>query len=129
MEDTNRDFSQAHANTGPLFPSAPALSRTRKSTNHTPPTDAQLRRFLERRHALELGYELPFDTFEAAEYVGLHPKTVERMARRGEIPAHPISGARRKTWRYYRTELDEWLRGRVNSRRYPCSPNGKDSVN
>lgn len=121
MESTNHHLDLVLVDTRPLAPPASHHSRTKKSINHNPPTDAELRRFQDRRRALEMGYELPFDTLEAAEYVGLHPKTVERMARRGEIPAYAISGARRKTWRYYRNELDEWLRGKVNSRRYPCS--------
>jgi len=93
------------------------------------PTTTQLSRLLERRRALELGYELPLTTEEAGMFIGFHPKTVERMARNNEIPAHPASGARKKTWRFYASELDEWLRAKVNSHRYPCSPNGKDSDN
>lgn len=96
-------------------------------TEQVSPTSAELRRFNERRRAQELGYELPLNTKEAANYIGFHPKSVERWARLGEVPAHPASGNRRKTWKYYASELDEWLRGKVNSRRYPCSPNGKDS--
>jgi hypothetical protein len=48
------------------------------------------------------------------------------MARAGEIPAHPASGVHRTTWRFFATELDAWLRAKVNSPRRPCSPNGKD---
>jgi len=44
---------------------------------------------------------------EAAEFLGgLHPKTVQRMARRGGLPAYRIG----KFWRYRASELDEWLR-------------------
>lgn len=92
------------------------------------PTSHDLSRFLERQRAQELGFELPLTTGEAAVYVGLHQKTVERMARMGEIPAHPVSGVRRKTWKLYATELDAWLRAKVNSPRHPCSPNGKDTI-
>ena len=92
-----------------------------------PPTSRDLTRFTERCRARDLGYELPLDTREAASYVGFHPKTVERMARMGEIPAHPVSGVRRKTWKYYPSELDPWLRAKVNSPRHPCSPDGKDT--
>jgi excisionase family DNA binding protein len=88
----------------------------------------EAQRFLERQRAQALGHELPLNTKEAAAYVGLHPKTVERMARAGEIPAHPVSGVRRKTWKYYPSELDDWLRARVNSFGRPCSPNGKDTI-
>lgn len=84
-------------------------------------------RFIERRQAQELGLELPLTTEEAANYVGFHRKTLERMARAGEIPAHPVSGVRRKTWRFYPSELDGWLRARIHSPRRPCSPNGRDS--
>jgi excisionase family DNA binding protein len=91
-----------------------------------PPTPHELTRFIERRRAQKLGFELPLTTREAADYIGFHPKTVERMARAGDIPAHPVSGARRKTWKFYASELDAWLRAKVNSLRHSCSPNGKD---
>jgi excisionase family DNA binding protein len=102
--------------------------RKDKNQPNAVPTNADLTRFLERRRAQELGFELPMNTEEAAAYVGYHPKTVERMARMGEIPAHPVSGVRRKTWKFFPSELDAWLRSKVNSRRYPCSPDGKDSI-
>jgi excisionase family DNA binding protein len=95
---------------------------------HVPPTSRELQRFIERKRYQELGYELPMNTAEAAAYLGFHQKTVERMARDGELPAHPASGVRRKTWKLYPSELDAWLRGKVSSRRHPCSPNGKDKV-
>jgi len=99
---------------------------SRASTTSVLPKSPELTRFIDRRRALKLGFELPLTTREAAEFVGYHPKTVERMARCGEIPAHPISGVHRKTWKFYGSELDAWLRARVNSPRHPCSPNGKD---
>ena len=110
-------------------PSRPAVEprRPRPSAEISSPTSRDLRRFTERCRALELGFELPLNTREAADYVGLHPKTVERMARSGEIPAHPVSGVRRKTWKLYPSELDAWLHAKVHSPRHPCSPNGKDS--
>jgi excisionase family DNA binding protein len=37
---------------------------------------------------------------------GLHPKTVQRMARRGQVPAFRVG----KYWRYRASELDEWLK-------------------
>lgn len=95
---------------------------------HAGPTPRDIQRFIERRRAQELGYELPLNTKEAALYVGLHYKTVERMARDGQIPAHPASGVRRHTWKFYPAELDAWLRAKVSSHRHPCSPNGKDKI-
>lgn len=79
------------------------------------PTPRDLTRFIERHRAQRLGFELPLTTREAAEYVGLHPKTIERMARSGQIPAHPVSGRRRKTWKYYPTELDTWIRSNLQN--------------
>jgi excisionase family DNA binding protein len=95
---------------------------------HVFPTSRELQRFIERKRYQELGYELPMNSKEAAAYIGYHQKTVERMARNGEIPAHPASGVRRKSWKFYPSELDAWLRSRVSSPRHPCSPNGKDTV-
>jgi excisionase family DNA binding protein len=43
---------------------------------------------------------------QAAQFLGgLHPKTVQRMARRGEIPAYRLA----KFWRYRASELSAWL--------------------
>jgi len=46
------------------------------------------------------------DDKQAAEFLGgLHPKTVQRMARRQEIPAHRVL----KYWMFRESELDAWL--------------------
>ncbi|MGE5113603.1 MAG: helix-turn-helix domain-containing protein [Acidobacteriaceae bacterium] len=43
---------------------------------------------------------------EAAQFLGgLHPKTVQRMARRGELPAYRIG----RYWRFRASELNKWL--------------------
>ena len=43
---------------------------------------------------------------EAAKFLGgLHPKTVQRMARRGQLPAYRIG----RYWRFRASELNEWL--------------------
>jgi excisionase family DNA binding protein len=43
---------------------------------------------------------------EAARFLGgLHPKTVQRMARRGELPHYRVG----RYFRYRATELDQWL--------------------
>jgi excisionase family DNA binding protein len=42
---------------------------------------------------------------QAALFLGLHPKTVQRMARRKEIPAYRVG----KYWRYRTSEINEWL--------------------
>ena len=48
----------------------------------------------------------------AADFLGLHPVTVKRLARTGAIPGHPIRGNRRKQWRFLLSELSNWLASR-----------------
>ena len=44
---------------------------------------------------------------ESAKFLGgLHPKTVQRMARRGQLPAYHIG----RYWHFRASELEEWLR-------------------
>jgi len=45
------------------------------------------------------------DTQAAAFLGGLHPKTVQRMAHRGEIPHYRVG----KYYRYRASELSAWL--------------------
>ena len=53
---------------------------------------------------------------QAAEFLGgLHSKTMQRMARRGEIPPYCVG----KYYRYRASELNEWLR--LQSRRQNSS--------
>jgi excisionase family DNA binding protein len=66
------------------------------------------------------------DAGEAAKFLDIHRRTVLQMARNGIIPAHPLGDGRRKLWRFLLSELDEWMRGRINSCRRPCSPNRRD---
>ena len=42
---------------------------------------------------------------EVAEYLDLHPLTVRRLARDGEIPAFKVG----RQWRVKRAILDRWL--------------------
>ncbi|MGH9547091.1 MAG: helix-turn-helix domain-containing protein [Terriglobales bacterium] len=50
---------------------------------------------------------------EAADLLGLHWKTVEVLARRGQIPAIKIG----KRWRFRISLLDEWLSARFGPAR------------
>jgi len=51
-------------------------------------------------------FELLLDDEQAAALLGgLHRTTLQRMARRGEIPAYRVG----RFWRYRATELNEWL--------------------
>jgi len=40
-----------------------------------------------------------------AEFLSCPPRVVTAMARRGEIPAHPLTGRMRKTWRFKISEV------------------------
>jgi excisionase family DNA binding protein len=65
---------------------------------------------------LSVGPVEPFiDASEAATFIKLHRKTLLRLAREGSIPAHPLTGNRRRIWRFLRSELDAWARSKVNS--------------
>lgn len=56
------------------------------------------------------GTEVFVNASEAGDYLELHPATVQRFAREGVIPAHPVAGRKRRHWRFLRSELAEWLR-------------------
>jgi len=43
---------------------------------------------------------------EAADYLKVKPRTVLKWAKEGRIPAHPLSGSQRITWRFLKSELD-----------------------
>jgi excisionase family DNA binding protein len=52
-----------------------------------------------------------FGVREAAEYLGMAEVSIYRLlARRkkNEFPGHKIGGV----WRFYREEIDKWLKGR-----------------
>ena len=56
-------------------------------------------------------FEPLIDSREAATLLHMHHKTLERKARNGEIPGYQIGGR----WYFRASELDAWLRSRVNS--------------
>ena len=60
---------------------------------------------------------------EAATFLGIHPKTLQRFSRSGLVPAHPFGEGTRKSWRYLVSELDVWLRARCAAR-----PNATDAA-
>ena len=68
------------------------------------------------------GYDALFepllDSDEAAALLKIHPKTLQRMARRGEIPGIQIG----KLWRFRRSELNAWMEG-IIAHSYPCRLN------
>jgi excisionase family DNA binding protein len=52
-----------------------------------------------------------WDSTTAASYLQIHPRTLIRMARSGEIPAFQIG----THWRFRRSDLDEWMGSKVSS--------------
>ena len=47
------------------------------------------------------------DDERAAQFLGgIHHKTLQRMARNGEVPAYRVG----RFWRYRASELNDWLR-------------------
>lgn len=57
----------------------------------------------------------PFvSAIEASKFVQLHPVTVQRLAREGQIPGHPVGSGTRKRWRFRLSELGQWLQQRDN---------------
>ncbi len=67
----------------------------------------------------ESSFEPLIDSTTAADLLKIHRKTLERMAYRGDIPAHKIG----RFWRFRASELDDWLKTQVNSSRQPCCTN------
>jgi hypothetical protein len=55
------------------------------------------------------------DATEGALFLKMDRRTLLQKARQGRIPAHPMGDGPRKTWRFLLSELDAWLRRRVNS--------------
>jgi excisionase family DNA binding protein len=54
---------------------------------------------------------------DAAKLLGnIHVKTLQRYARRGNLPGYQIGGH----WYFRASELDSWLRSRINSSCHPC---------
>lgn len=60
---------------------------------------------------METRFEQLLNSREAAKLLGVHPKTLMQMARRGEIPAVRIG----KFWRFRASALDGWVRSAVDS--------------
>ena len=50
-------------------------------------------------------------TEEGASYLRIHPRTLARMARLGEIPAFQIG----RHWRFRRVDLDAWADSKISS--------------
>jgi excisionase family DNA binding protein len=61
-------------------------------------------------------FERVLNTEEAATLLQIHPKTLQKMAREGTVPAFRIGDL----WRFRASALDDWLRSGVCSKRHSC---------
>jgi len=61
------------------------------------------------------GLEALLTNKEASQILKIHPKVLERMAKRGEVPALKVG----KFWRYRARTLDDWINSRLQSGRQP----------
>ncbi len=52
----------------------------------------------------------PWTTQEAADFLQIHPRTITRMAKSGELPAFRIG----THWRFRPSDLDDWMRSKVS---------------
>jgi excisionase family DNA binding protein len=71
----------------------------------------------------QAAFEYFVDADEIALMLKLDPRTVQKMAREGVIPAYPFGEGVRKTWRFLPSEVHEWMRTRVDSEGHPCRSN------
>lgn len=56
-------------------------------------------------------FERLLDSDEAASLLGIHKKTLQRMARNGEVPGFQIGDL----WRFRASALNEWLASKLAS--------------
>lgn len=56
-------------------------------------------------------FEPVLDSEEAAELLHIHPKTLQRLARNGDIPGFRIG----KLWAFRASALNEWLESKASS--------------
>jgi excisionase family DNA binding protein len=57
-------------------------------------------------------FEPLLDSAAAAKLLQIHPKTLQKLARVGRVPAHSICGL----WRFRASELDDWLTTAISSK-------------
>jgi excisionase family DNA binding protein len=74
---------------------------------------------LEEQNAGTGSFEPLIDNIAAAELLGIHPKTLQRMARRGDIPAIRVG----RYWRFRASQLDSWIESQLHSSCQPCRTN------
>jgi excisionase family DNA binding protein len=64
----------------------------------------------------EQQFEPLLDDAQASALLGVHPKTLQKLARTGHLPAYRVG----RFWRYRASDLEMWLRSGANSERQPA---------
>ena len=77
-----------------------------------PPTVRMHNEGIVRRDTDPVRFEPLLDSTAAAKLLQIHPKTLQKLARIGRIPAHSICGL----WRFRASELDDWLKTAISSK-------------
>jgi excisionase family DNA binding protein len=49
------------------------------------------------------------DSIQAAAFLGIHPKTLQRLAKQKQVPALRIG----RLWRFQKSVLERWVRSKV----------------
>ena len=62
-----------------------------------------------RNHLSTTPFGTKLTSVEVADLLRIHPTTVYKMAKRGELPAFKIAG----DWRFDRVQIERWLRSRM----------------
>jgi excisionase family DNA binding protein len=68
-------------------------------------------------------FERFLDSREAAALLQIHPKTLQRLARKGEIRGMRIG----KLWRFRTSDLDAWVHLQLKLTSYSYRPNHGES--
>jgi len=63
---------------------------------------------------IALQRDAPLDSIEAAKILRMNSRTLVRWARCGYVPAHPLGEGRRRIWRFFESELLEWVERQQN---------------
>lgn len=102
------------------------VSAAAGETRQQPSADSDLLRNQPNRSSRPEPY---VDAKGGAAFLRIHPKTLMRLAREGIVPAYSFSDGVRHHWRFLLSELDTWMRSRVNSNPHhpvrPCPANGR----
>jgi excisionase family DNA binding protein len=70
---------------------------------------SETRLTIERQVPANGNFERLLDSDEAAALLGIHKKTLQRMARNGEVPGFQIGDL----WRFRASVLNDWLSTRM----------------